>query len=52
MYKFTMKNDVCKVLGTTYYYIVRSKEYSYYKNHTPLRSCIEIRPRPKYSKAN
>ena len=31
MCKFTMKNDVCKVLGTTYYYIVKPKKNSGYR---------------------
>ena len=26
MYKFTMKNDVYKVWGSTYYYIVKQKK--------------------------
>ena len=29
MYKFTMKNDVYNVLGTTYYYIVKPKKSVY-----------------------
>lgn len=29
MYKFTMKNDVYKALGTTYYYIVKPRKSVY-----------------------